>query len=644
MFDLVRKHTKVLMSLMFLLIIPAFVLVGVDGYNRFNANSVVVAKVGGRDITQQEWDFAHRNDSERIRASMPSLDAKMLESPAARYGTLERLVRERVLAEAAEKSRLGTSDARLARELQGNPNIAALRGPDGKLDMERYRQMAASQGLTPEGFEARVRQDLSLRQVEAGVLGSAMASPAIANVSLGAFFEKREVQVARFATADFLSKVSVTDVDIDAYYKANPQLFQAPESLTIEYVVLDMDTIKKSMVINEQDLKSYYDQNVGRLSGKEERRASHILITAAKDAPVAEREKAKARATELLADVRKNPADFASIAKKNSQDPGSAANGGDLDFFSRGAMVKPFEDAAFAMKKGEISPLVESDFGYHIIALTDVKSPKQRTFEELRAGIESDLKTQLAQRKFSEAAESFTNSVYEQSDSLKPVADKLKLEVRTANNVQRTPAAGVQGPLANAKFLGALFGDDAVKKKRNTESVEVGPNQLASGRVVSYSPARTLPLAEVRTTVREKLVAVRAAELAHKDGAARLAAWKANPTQAGSSAVVVVSRDQPQGVQPKVLEAALRADPTALPVQVGVDLGAEGYAVLNIKRIVSRAAPDDAAAKQAQNQYVQLWANAENQAYYEMLKERYQARITVARPAAGATAGAAVSQ
>jgi peptidyl-prolyl cis-trans isomerase D len=637
MFDLVRKHTKVLMFLMFLLIIPAFVLVGMDGYSRFNSSDAKVATVAGRDIKQSEWDFAHRTDSDRLRASMPDIDARLLDSPAARYASLERLVRERVLAEAADKARLGTSDARLARELQRNPTIAALRGPDGKLDMERYRALAASQGLTPQGFEARVRRDLSLRQVEAGVLATEFQTPVIANVALGAFFEKREVQLAKFSTSDYLSKVSPSDAEIEAYYKEHPQQFQAPESVDIEYVVLDLDAIKKTMTLNEQDVKAYYDQNVGRLSGKEERRASHILIASPKDAPAPERAKAKARAQDLLAEVRKNPADFAAVAKKNSQDPGSAESGGDLDFFARGAMVKPFEDAAFAMNKGDISDVVESDFGYHIIQLTDLKSPKQRSFEDLRPGIEADLKAQQAQRKFSEAAEGFTNGVYEQSDSLKPVADKLKLEVRTASNVQRSPVAGAQGALGNSKFLGALFGDEAIRNKRNTEAIEIGPNQLASGRVVSYAPARTLPIADVRVSVREKLIAQRAAALARKEGEARLAAWKAKPAMADSVTAISLSRDQAQGVAPKVLEAALRVDPTTLPAQVGVDLGADGYAVLNVKRIVSRTAPNDEAGKQSQTQYAQLWASAEYTAYYDMLKERFKTRINVPRPTAAIT-------
>lgn len=635
MFDLVRKHTKILMFLMFLLIIPAFVLVGVDGYQRFN-DSAAVARVGGRDITQAEWDYAHKSESERIRASMPSMDPKLLDSAQARYATLERMVRERVLDAAAEKSGLVTSDARLARDLQQNPAIAALRRADGGLDMERYRQLVASQGLTPEGFEARVRRELSVRQVEAGVVATAFTPAAIADVSLGAFFEKREAQIMSFPASDYAAKVSPSDSDVEAFYQRNTALFQAPEVLNIEYVVLDIDAIKKSISINEADLKTYYEQNAARLGGSEERRASHILINAPKDAPAAERDKAKLRAQDLLAQARKTPAQFAELARKNSEDKGSAAAGGDLDFFARGAMVKPFEEAAFTLKKGDISDVVQSDYGYHIIQLTDIKVPKQRSFDELRVSLESELKAQQAQRKFAESAEAFTNGVYEQADSLKPVSERLKLEIRTVNNVGRSPAAGATGPLASAKFLSALYGDDAVRKKRNTEAVETGPNQLVAGRVAQYTAARTRPLEEVRSLVRERLVGERAAGLARQAGESLLANWKAKPQDA-SVAALVVSRDQATGLSPKVLDAALRADPSVFPAVVGVDLGDQGYAVVKVNRIVSRLAPDDAVAKQARSQIVQAWSVAENQAYYGLLKERFKVRITATKNAVGAT-------
>lgn len=633
MFDFVRKHTKIMMGLMFLLIIPSFVLFGIDGYNRMSEKGAAVARVGGQDINQGEWDAAHKAEADRLRAQMPNLDAKLLDSPEARYSTLERLVRERVMAQAADQFRLTTSDARLARDLQDDPGIASLRRPDGKLDMERYRQMAASQGMTPEGFEARVRRDLSVRQVEAGLSQTGFAATAVADVALNAFFERREVQVVNFMSADFASRVNPTDAEVEAFYKANETLFQAPEQASIEYVVLDLESVKKSIMINEADLKSYYEQNAARLSGNEERRASHILINAPKDAPAAERQKAKARAQELLAELRKAPDSFADLAKKNSQDTGSAAKGGDLDFFARGAMVKPFEEAAFAMKKGDISELVESDFGYHIIKLADIKAPKQRSFEELRAGIETDLKTQQAQRKFAETAEAFTNGVYEQSDSLKPVADKLKLEIKTAAKLSRKPAAGVTGLLANAKFLAAIFGPDAIEKKRNTEAIETAPNQLTAGRITQYQAAKTMALAEVRANVRERLVASRAAELAAQEGAAKLAAWKAAPGSAAMPAAQVLSRDQAQNTPPQILNAVLRADTSKLPVFVGVSMGAQGYAVVKVNQVVTRPASTEVAAKQDRAQYAQWWTAAESQAYYGLLKERFKANITVPRPA-----------
>jgi peptidyl-prolyl cis-trans isomerase D len=634
MFDFVRKHMKVMQFLLFLLIFPSFVLVGINGYNRFREKGEAVAKVDGQDILQGDWDAAHKQEIDRLRQSMPTLDAKLLESPAARYGTLERMVRDRVLAAAAAKSNLVTSDPRLARELQQNEMIASLRGPDGKLDMARYRQLVGAQGMTPEMFEASVRTDLSARQVLAGVGGTIVATAAQTNLALNAFFEKRETQVARFATADFASRVKPTDAELEAYYKNSQSLFQAPEQANIEYLVLDLDTVKKGLSVNEQDLKTYYEQNAGRLSGKEERRASHILIAVPKGAPAAEREKEKAKAQALLAEVKKSPGTFAEIAKKNSQDPGSAVNGGDLDFFARGAMTPPFEDAAFSLKKGEISGVVETEFGYHIIMVTDIKSPKQRTFEEMKPEIEAELKKQQAQRKFAEAADTFSNGVYEQADSLKPVADRLKLEIRTATNVARNLAAGATGPLANPKFLSALFSPDSTQKKRNTEAVEIAPSTLVAGRVSQYTPARTLPFAEVKERVRERVVSARAAELAKKEGMEKLAAWKVNPSSASLPPPIAVSRQESQKQPQAVVEAALRADPAALPAFTGVDLGDQGYAVVKVNKVLPRETPAAAAALQERQQYAQSLASAENLAYYNLLKERFKVQIEVPKPSA----------
>jgi peptidyl-prolyl cis-trans isomerase D len=630
MFDFVRKHTRIMQFLLFLLIFPSFVLFGLEGYNRFREGGATVATVDGHDITQADWDAAHRSQVERMRSSMPTVDVKLFDTPEAKYSTLERMVRDRLLQVAANKLRLGASDARLAVELQQNPTIAALRRADGSLDIERYRQLLATQGMSPESFEAQVRADLASRQVMSGVGVTSFSPVALADVTLNAFYEQRQVQVARFAPADFVSQIKPSDEALEAYYKANADKFQSAERADIEYVVLDLTAVQKGIVVPEAELKSYYEQNAARLAGLEERRVSHILINADKGASAAERDAARVKAQALLAEVQKSPNQFAELARKNSQDTGSAAKGGDLDFFGRGAMVKPFEEAAFALKKGETSGLVETEFGFHILRLTDIKLPEQKSFESQRAKLEVEVRAQLAQRKFAEAAEQFTNIVYEQSDSLKPVAERLKLEVQRANNLGREPVAG-NTAVNNPKLLTAVFSPDSLEKKRNTEAVELAPNVLAAARITSYSPARTLPLDEVKARVHEQVVAQLAGERARSEGAAKLAEWKASPDAAKLPAAMVVSRESKQAQPPALVEAALRASTQTLPAWVGVDLGASGYAVVKVEKVLPRDAANASGLTRERDQYAQWWASAEGLAYYKLLKEKFKAEIKVAR-------------
>ncbi len=631
MFDYVRNNTRLMGILLALFIVPAFVLVGVDGYRNFDGKGETVATVGGKAIKRDEWDAAHRREVDNIRAAQPNVDMKMLDTDEARFVTLERLVRERVLLTAAQKMNLATSNQKLAANLQKNEAIASLRKPDGTLDMERYRQLLAGQGMSPEMFEAQVRQDLSMRQVTQAVTGSSLVTSAVAQPSLQAFFERREAQWFRFETSAYKSKVQVTDDDVQGYYSAHPALFQAAEKADIEYVVLDLASVTEGIVVSEADVKSYFDQNLARYSTKEERRASHILINAPAGAATAEREAAKAKAMELQAQLKGAPAKFAELAKKHSQDPGSAPSGGDLSFFQRGAMVKPFEDAAFAMKKGDVSEVVESEFGYHIILLTDLRPAVVRPLEQVRAEIVAELKKQQAQREFADKADIFGNLVYEQADTFSPVAERLKLKVQTAKDLSRQPHPGMPPVLANAKLLDAVFAADSVEKKRNTAAVEVGANQLVAARVIEHRPAHTLPLDEVKAVVKARLVLEKAQAMAKDEGEKALAAWKAG-TEGKLSAPVEVSRDKPAALQQQELAAVLRADTAALPAWAGVDLGVQGYSVIKVSKVQPRTAPSAEVAAQELSQYDRWWSSAEGVAYYDALKKRLKVEIKVAKP------------
>ncbi len=625
MFDFVRNHMRKLQFILLLLILPSFGFLGLQGYKGMSEGAnLSLAQVDGQPITQAEWDSARREQVEQVRRKMPTADPKLFDSPDMKKLALENLIRKRVMLTAADKLHLALTDERLRRLFATDPQFAAIRNPDGSVNKE----LLASQGMSSEMFAARLRQEMSTQQVLAGVSSTGFASKAAAERAVDAFFQQRQVRLQRFDPAGYVTKVAPTDAEIEQYYKdpAHAAQFQAPELANIEYVVFDVDSIKKNIPIVEDDLRRYYSENQARFTSPEERRASHILISADKALPADVRAKAKAKADDLHDKLTKNPALFAELAKKNSQDPGSAAKGGDLEYFGRGAMVKPFEEAAFALKVGELSAVVETDFGFHIIRLTDVRGGEARTFEAARPEIEAEVRQQLAQAKFAELAEDFTNLVYEQSDSLKPVIDKYKLELKAAQGVTRKPAPGAQVPVASDKFLEALFSNEVLNNKRNTPAAEVAPRQLVSGRVVKYEAARVMPLADVKEKVRSALAVTQATALARKEGEARLAQLKQAPQAELSTEPRLVSRVQMQELGQPLIEAILGADVTKAPATVGVDLGTQGYVVAQVDKVTGRD-PVAADAARAAGQYAQAWAEAEAQTYYASLRNRYKVQI-----------------
>lgn len=627
MFEFIRTHTRLLLGFMLLLIIPSFIFFGVQGYAGFgDAANADVAKVAGQGITRAELDNAVRRYADRVRQEQPTADPAQLDSPQVRREVLDSLVRDRTLLAAADKMQLYPSPSRMVRLFDSDPQFVGLRGPDGRLS----RELLAAQGMSPELFDQRLRQEFASRQVINGVVESVQPPPAVVNAALDPLLQRRELQIQRFEPAAYRDRVQATEADIEAYYKANTAQFQAPERATIEYVVLDLDTIAKGINVTEADERRFYTENASRYTAPEERRASHILIKAEPDAAPAERNAARAKAEALLAQVKATPAKFAELARQNSSDTGSAAAGGDLDFMRRGMTVKPFEEAMFSLKPGEISAVVESDFGFHIIQLTDVRGGQAKPFDTVRPEIAAELRRSQAQRRWAEAAEQFTNTVYEQSDSLQPVIDKLKLEAKTAS-VTRNPLPGVSGPLSSAKLHDEIFSNDVLRNKRNADAVETAANQLVSARVIEHSPARTLALTEVAELVRTAVLQRESTALALKQGQQRLAALSVNPAEALPE-TLIVSRAQPQGLQRRVLDAALGVDASKLPAATGVDLGPQGYALLRVLKVLPRE-PVPGGEEGLMRQYARTWAAAESAAYLDSLKQRFKAQVT-ASPAA----------
>lgn len=630
MFDFIRTHKKIMQILLVILIFPSFVLFGMDGYKRFNDKGEAVAVVDGVEIFQEEWDQAHKAEVERMRASMPNIDVSMFDTPAMRYGVLERIIQSKVLEASVQNSNIKISDKKVAQAISDLEPLAAIKKPDGSMDIAQYKQILAAQGMSPEIFEARMRSDLSVRQVVNGVTQSSVTFPSQFQVSANALSQQREVQVAIFSASDYLDKAQPTEDEIQAFYKSRIEDYKSIETADIEYVVLNLEAVEKTISVSESEIKAYFDQNQSNLASKEERRASHILISVNQNASATDKAKAQEKAKSLLDLSRQNPDQFADLARKNSQDTGSAPKGGDLEFFSRGAMVKPFEDVAFNLKKGEISDLVETEFGYHIIRLTDIKTPSPGNFSQLKPTLESDLRKELARKKFAEIAEQFSNLVYEQSDSFQPVVQKLKLEILKAEGVTREVNGGGKVVWADPKLLQRIFSTESIEKKRNTEAVETSPNQLISARITQHRPSITLPLAEVKNLVVQALLSKKALELAKKEGETKLTLWRSNPETAQFQVPVVISREQTQKLPNNLVELAMRAHSSKLPLIEGVDLGSRGFGIVKINKLIE--SKDEKLSAESSERFTKSWATAENLAYFSLLKDRLKVQIKIKPP------------
>lgn len=621
MFDFVRRNTRILQLILVLLILPSFVLVGMEGYSQFTDNAGTVAKVGKQKVSQQEWDNAHRNFVERQRSQRPDLDMSLFDRPEVKQQSLDALIREYVLLMAANDQHLAVPAGRIMRIFANDPQFAALRNPDGTVN----KALLEARGMTPLQLETMLRQELTVAQVLGGVQASSHGSQASTRAAVDALFQVRDVQWQKFEPKAYMAQLAPTAEQLQAFYKdpANAGWLTTPEQADVQYVVLDLDTLKARVSVSEDDLRRSYKENIQRYSTPEERRASHILIKAEASATAEQKKAARAKAEQLLAQLQKNPAQFAELARKNSDDPGSGANGGDLDFFGRGDMVKPFEDAAYGLKPGQLSGIVESEFGFHIIQLTAVRGGETKPFEVVRAEIEDDARKQLAQRQYAEAAEKFTNMVYEQSDSLQPVADELKLTVQTANGVLRQPIGQEQGVMANRRLLDTLFDATNRAKGHNTEAVEVGTNKLVSARIVKYRPAALMPFAEAQAQVRERWIKAQALKAARADAEQKMALGKQSPEKVAMPAAVQMSRRTMFAQPAAVLDAALRVPEKQLPAWTVVSLGDEGVALLKVNKVVPlEVKPEE--LKEMQAQFSGYWARAEADAYYRALKREYK--------------------
>jgi peptidyl-prolyl cis-trans isomerase D len=592
MFDLVKK-SKILVGIILGLLAIPFAFFGVDFYFRGGDAVDYVAQVGRTPITTREFAEALQEQQERIRQQLQGgADPALLDSPQLREGVLNQLVDERVAYATAIKRGITVSGAELQAVIAATPMFRES-GGEGAFSRRLYEAALRTQGMSEARYEDLLRRNLILGRLAGTLPATGFVPTAVVERMARIGQQEREVSQAVLAPAQFAAGVKVERSDAQAFYEANKAGFTLPEKVRVEYLVLSLDGVRKQVRVSQEEVRQYFEERRKQVETAEERRARHILVSTPPNASAEQKAKARARADELLAQVQKTPKRFAELAKENSEDPGSAAEGGDLGFFPRGRMVKTFDDTLFGLKPGEIAGPIETQFGYHVILLEEIKAPTGPRFETAAKELEAELIQAQAARRFAEDAESFSNLVYEQPDSLQPAVEQFKLEPQRSGWITRE--GGADDPLlSNEKFLRALFTDDVIKDRRNTEAVEVAPNMIVSARVIEHEPSMQRPFADVQAQITGRLMQEKAARLAVEEGEARLARLKGGEAVPMAwSAPQRVTRERRAGLHDEGVQAVFGADTARLPAYAGVTAPDGRYVIYRISKVAEAGAIDE---------------------------------------------------
>ncbi len=609
MLDAIRKHTQGwLAKIILALITVPFALFGIDSYLNQVGGNVPVAKVNGDKISVQEYGKAIENVRNRLQQSGQKVDPAMLDSIELKESVLDGLITKRLVNTEIQKSNFKVSDEIISQYVIGMPEFQE----GGKFSQDLYDKTLAQNHLTPSKFEASIRNDLLTQQVRDGLRNLVFSPKSSIERTLKFANQQREVSVAEIKAADLLSKAEVKPEQVKAYYELHKDKFKVPEQVKIQFVLLSAAGLVHDMKVDDAEIKAYYDANSAKFAGNEQRHASHILIAFGSNPSAQDKQKAKAKAEEILAEVKKNPKNFEALAIKNSQDPGSAAKGGDLGSFGRGTMVKAFDDVVFTMKPNQISDLVESEYGYHIIKLIGISGQTQ-SYESLKLQIKGDLLFQKAQAKYAELAEDFSNKAYENSGSLDPVAKAFNLQLETSPWMSRDDLAKF---FKSDRLMSLVFSNEVLKEKHNTEAVEVSPNNLVSARVLDYKPSSPRSFDDVKGGIESLLKLEAAAKLAKEKGEAVLANLnQGKATDLDWITPVTIDRKNAQGLSDGVMQHVFKISPAKLPSYTGFEEPNKGYTLVKLIGVNNTINANDESAQEA-DQALKTAIEAEYMAAY----------------------------
>lgn len=554
------------------LIVILMAFTGFEAILQSTSNSRNAAEVNGEEISLDSLNASvEMQRRQLIQQFGRDFDASLLDDNLLRKAALDNLIDRTLLLQGARQAGMDVSDASLDQLILQSPAFQI----DGKFNAGRFDQVLQQQGLNRLQFRERLRQDVLVSQLQAALAASSFVTDA----ELQAFvsLDKQTREFASQTIEADLSAVELTDEELKAYYDSHAERFMSQEQVVIEYVELNKERFFADATADDAELQELYQKEIANLA--EQRRSAHILLEVNDELS---EEQAKARLEAVLERLNQGE-DFAKLAEEISQDLGSASMGGDLGFAGPGVFDPEFEQALYALKKGEVSAPVRTAFGWHLIKLLDVQSPEVPSFASLKDKLERDVKARQVEQRFVEVVKELEEASFEASDLAQP-AQELGLQVQTSAAFGRE---GGEGIAANRQIVQAAFSAEVLEDGANSGAIELDPETAVVLRVKEHRKPALLPLADVTDSIRDLLARQKAGEAAKAKGEALLAALRGGEQVAGWTPAQVASRSQ-EGLEPAVLQALFRMAKPAQegkPVYAGVSLGSGDYVLLRLDAV-----------------------------------------------------------
>jgi len=613
MLEQIRNRTQTTFArvILVIIIIP-FALFGIDSYLSSVGSNVNIASVNGESISSQEFQKTESQLINQIRSQDEQTDPNVFQSLEFKKAVLDKLISTKLVNQSVKDSGFYISDKQVGIYISGMPEFQK----NGNFSQDQYDEILKLNNLTPKKFDDSIKNTLGSQQVKDSI--SKLIYTPIDKIQhlVDLAYQKRDVSIYELKQDNFKNKIDLSDVALKKVYEESKSSFIRPDQVKIKFIIYSVAGIVPTVKISDKEVKEYFTNNINRYQAKQQRRAKHILFNVGTDMTADEIKKIQTKALSVLSEVKKNPKTFKKNAEKYSQDAESSKNGGDLGFFSRGDMTKAFDDAVFSMSKNQISELIKTEFGFHIVMLTDIKG-KQVKFKAVKNQIKGELIFNKALAEYGSNAENFSNTVYEQSDNLKEAASKFSLKVEDSEWLSFEDAKKF---FNNEAFAQAIFDKNAIDEMKNISAIEASPNNLVAARVVDFRNSAPKSFDEVKGSIKDFLIEAESQKLLIEAGTKLIADVKLKPMIIDWIDQLTIDRIDKKGLSEPLINAIFKMDSADLPQYLGLYDNKGEYIIVKLNNVIAEKVEDQDSIETYYNDYIVMIQEEIDRAFMLNLK------------------------